>query len=151
MSINSALCYTQRIVCMSQQCCRELVVAALCLSGHSPRQRERLQRRQPRRKGENVPTMVQKQPLRQRGLNVRFGQSIAAHQPDHRRDEIRERRNPLHDDKTDRAEPPRSSGSRIERCSDQARQGEQCERHRRYINPKQEAVFGHIRGGIFAH
>src|SRR5215216_7936200 len=85
---------------------RDLVPSNDGLAPVLTRQRERLQGCQPPRQSENMTTVVQKQPLRQGCLDLRLGQALGALQPEHRRDEVREGRNPLRDDDRDRAEPP---------------------------------------------
>src|SRR5918995_5492786 len=87
-------------------------------------------------------TVVQAPPLRQGGLDLRFGQVLGAHQPDHRRNEVREGRTPLRDGDRDRAEPPVPPWSLIPPGSDQACEREQCEGHRRHVSPELEAGIG---------
>src|SRR5215217_7768075 len=86
--------------------------------------------------------VVQKQPLRQGCLDFRFGQALSALQPDHCRNEVREGRNPLHEDDRDRAEPPITPWPPIQPSSDQIREREQREGHRRHVDPEQDPGVG---------
>src|SRR5215208_4791770 len=87
-------------------------------------------------------TVVQNQPLRQGCLDLRFGQALSALQPDHRRDEVREGRNPLHDDDRHRSEPPITSWSSVQLGSHQIGKREQREGYRRHVDPEQDPGLG---------
>jgi hypothetical protein len=85
-------------------------------------QRQRLQCCQPRPKRESMTTVVQKQPLRQRRLDLRFGQVLGGRQPEYRRNEVREGPDPLHNADQGCAEPPIPSWPPLPPGSDQIRE-----------------------------
>src|ERR671912_2573254 len=87
-------------------------------------------------------TVVQKHPLRQGCLDLHFGHALGALQPEHRRDEVCEGRNPLHDDDRHRSEPPITSWSSVQPASDQVRERKQREGYRRHVDPELETGVG---------
>src|SRR5215210_6729448 len=87
-------------------------------------------------------SVVPKPPLRQGGLYLRFGQILCAHQPAHRRNEVREGQTSLYNAERERAEPPIPPWSLLPPSSYQIRDREQRERHRCHVDPELEAGVG---------